>query len=137
MKRYLGKLVILICICLLWPLPASAEVEWEVQQTLKLEKKPVDILVSARGSYMYVLTDDGIIHVYDSEGNLEGQINAGNDVDKIACGPDENLLILKSKKDKEIRTIHLDFIQDINIEGSPFKGRADAPVVIVDFTDYQ
>lgn len=137
MKRYLIKIFFLVCMCLICPLSESAEVDWQAQQTIKLEKKPVDVIMSSRGSYIFILTEDGIIHIYNPAGTLKGQINAGKNVDSIACGPDENLLILKSKKNNEIRTIVLEFIKDINIKGSPFKGNADAPVVIVVFTDYQ
>ena len=84
------------------------------------------MVMSSRGSYLFVLTDDGIIHVYDSVGNLKGQVEAGKDVDKIACGQSENLLILKYKKSKEIKKIVIDFIQDIDIEGSPYKGNKNA-----------
>ncbi|MGD9159736.1 MAG: thioredoxin domain-containing protein [Desulfobacteraceae bacterium] len=137
MKRYLIKIIFLICMCLICPLSASAEVDWSVQQIIDFEQKPVDIVMSSRGSYMYVLTEDGIIHIYDSSGNLKGRIEAGKNVDQIASGSKENILILKSKKNKEIRTISVEFIKEINIEGSPYKGNADAPVVIVVFTDYQ
>ncbi len=137
MKRYILKFIFFVCMCLIFSWSVSAEVDWQVQRIINLEKKPVDMVMSSRGSYMFVLTDDGIVHVYDSSGHLKGQIDAGKNVDNIACGPNENLLVLKSKKDKEIRTITIDFIQDINIEGSPFMGNVDAPIVIVDFTDYQ
>lgn len=137
MKRYFVKTIFLFCMCLVCPSSAFAEVDWQILHTINMEKKPVDVVMSARGTYTFILTDDGIVHVYDSEGNLKGQIDVGKNVDSLACGPQENLLILKSKKDKEIRTIIVDIIQDINIAGSPYKGNIHAPVVIVDFTDYQ
>lgn len=123
--------------CLICQFPVYAEVDWTVQQIIKLEKKPVDTVVSIRGKYMYILTEDGIIHVYDAAGNPEGQIEAGKEVDQIAAGPKDDLLVLKSGRNKDVRTIFVDFIQEINIKGSPYKGNADAPVVIVVFTDYQ
>lgn len=134
MKKYI---LILFIICLGLTFPAWAEVEWQTRQTINLDKKPVDVVMSSRGSYLFILTEDGIIHVYDSAYNLKGKIDAGKNTESITCGPDENILILKNKKDREIRTILVEFIQEINIEGSPFMGRADAPVVMVVFTDYQ
>jgi predicted DsbA family dithiol-disulfide isomerase len=129
--------IISFILCLALTYPSLAEVEWQTTQTLHLDRKPVDVVVSSRGSYIFILTDDGIIHVYDSTYNLKGKIDAGKNTESIACGPDENILILKNRKDKEIRTVLVEFIQEINIEGSPFMGRADAPVVMVVFTDYQ
>lgn len=137
MKRYPLIFILLICMCLIYPFSAFAEVDWTIQQIINFEKKPVDVVMSDRGLYMFVLTDDGIVHVYDSAGNLKGRIEAGKDVDQITAGPKDNLLILKSKKNKDVQTVIIDFIKDISIEGSPFKGNADAPIVIVDFTDYQ
>ncbi len=137
MKSYLVGAIFIMFMCVICPWPALAEVDWQVQQIMNLDKKPIDVAVSARGSYLFILTDDGIVDIYDSAGNLKGQVDAGKNVDGIACGPNENLIVLKSKKDKEVRTIILDFLQDINIKGSPFTGNPDAPVVIVVFTDYQ
>jgi hypothetical protein len=136
--KILHKVIVLISIFLvLIPLQALAEVEWQPQTTFNLDKKPVDMVMSIRGSYLFILTEDGIIHVYDSNYNLKGKIKAGKDIDSITSGPDDNIIILKSKKDREIRTILVDFIQEINVEGSPFLGKPDAPVVMVVFTDYQ
>jgi predicted DsbA family dithiol-disulfide isomerase len=129
--------IISFIISLVLSSPSFAEVEWQIKQTLNLDKKPVDVVVSSRGSYIFILTDDGIVDVYDSSYNLKGKIDAGKNTESIACGPDENILILKNRKDKEIRTILVEFKQEINIEGSPFMGKADAPVVMVVFTDYQ
>ena len=95
------------------------------------------MVMSARGTYMFVLTDDGIVRAYDSDGSIKGEIDVEKNIDGIACGPKENILLLKSKKDKKIQKINFEFIENINIEGFPFKGNADASVVIAVFTDYQ
>ena len=139
MKRYLMKIIYFACMCLACQLSASAEIEWHEQRTISLKEKPVDIVMSARGTYMYVLTDNGIINVYDSAGKLQGQIEAGKHIDKITSGPIDNIIILTSTKNREVQTVTFNVIKEININtaGSPFKGKADAPVVIAVFTDYQ
>ena len=137
MKKYVIKIVFVLLIGLICPWSASAEVEWRIEQTIKLDKKPIDMVMSAGGAYLFALTEDGIVHAYDSDGNLKAEINVGKNVDTIACGPRENVLVLKSKRNKEIQKIVFDFIEHINIEGFPFRGNADAPVVIALFTDYQ
>ncbi len=38
---------------------------------------------------------------------------------------------------RQVKGLRLSFVQDIDIKGSPFKGPADAPVVITIFSDYQ
>jgi protein-disulfide isomerase len=58
-------------------------------------------------------------------------------VDSIKPGPGEEILFLVSSKKKTVQLAVLDFVQDINSAGSPFKGAADAPVTIALFTDFQ
>lgn len=137
MKRHIVKIAFVLLLGLACPWSASAEVEWQLEQTINLDNKPIDIVMSARGTYMFVLTDDGVIRTYDSDGSIKGEINVEKNVDGIACGPEENILILKNKKNKNVQKIKLEFIEKINIEGFPYKGNADAPVVIAVFTDYQ
>jgi protein-disulfide isomerase len=42
-----------------------------------------------------------------------------------------------SSKKKTLQVVVIEFVQDINVAGAPFKGPADAPVAIVLFTDFQ
>ena len=116
---------------------SSAEVEWEIQQTLKLNSAPLDVAVSVDGKRLFVLTDKGTVVIFSSNGTEHDRINVGDHVDKIDAGPAKDLLFLKSRKNKTVEVVTLDFVQDINVIGSPFKGPADAPVVIAVFTDFE
>lgn len=124
-------------ICLFFSWSALAEVEWKVLNTLNVEKRPQDMAISTSGEFVFILTEDGVVHVYDSGGVLQGKMAVGKHVDSIAAGPKENILIIKSRKKKTVQSILVEFIYDINVKGSPFKGNADAPVIITVFTDYQ
>jgi len=42
-----------------------------------------------------------------------------------------------NKSDKTIQVVRFDFVHPINISGSPYKGRQDAPVVLAIFSDFQ
>ncbi len=114
-----------------------ASVEWDVQRTLKLENSPVDVAVSVNGKWIFVLTDQGNILIYSADGTLKDKIAVGNHVDGIKAGPREDILFLTSRKNKTVQDITLDFIYDIDISDSPFKGPSHAPVVIVVFCDFQ
>ena len=114
-----------------------ARVEWDIQKKLKLDTPPVDVAVSRNGDWIFILTDSGKILIYSSTGELKGQVNVGNHVDQIRVGSKENHLVLSSRENKTIEILTIDFIQQINIAGSPFKGPADAPVVMVVFSDFQ
>lgn len=122
---------------LVFCLPGFAEVEWEIQETLKLDSPPLDVAISADGKWLFVLTDKGSIIIYSSNGTEQDKIDVGDHVDKIEVGSTGDILFLKSRKNKTVEVITLDFIQDINIKGSPIKGPVDAPVVIAVFTDFQ
>lgn len=137
MKRYSLSVVFALLLSLICAWSALAEVEWQVQKTLTLEKKPLDVIMSVQGSWLFVLTDDGIVQIYNSAGVLKDQIEVGRHVDSIAAGPEDNILIVKSKKEKTVQRISFEFIREINVTGSPYKGNPDAPVVIVVFSDYQ
>ncbi|MCP4667073.1 MAG: hypothetical protein GY849_11985 [Deltaproteobacteria bacterium] len=117
--------------------PGFAQVEWQIRETFKLDAPPLDVAVSEGGKRLYVLTDNGTIIIFSSRGKVQDRIDVGNHVDDIEVGPREGLLFLKSRKRKTVEVVTLDFIRNINVSGSPFKGPADAPVVIAVFTDFQ
>jgi protein-disulfide isomerase len=119
---------------------SHAEVEMTVARTLSLEETPVDTALSASGKYIFVLTDKGKVLVYTPDGKLNDTIPVDKSIDSIKPGPPgsrEEILFLVSSKKKTVQLAVLEFVQDINIAGSPFKGAADAPVTIVLFTDFQ
>jgi hypothetical protein len=117
--------------------PVKGEVEWDVKKTLKLESPPVDLAASLNGKYIYVLTDQGSILIYSVEGKLEDKISLGRQVDGIRVGPWEDVILLTSKKNKQVQILLLEFIKDIDLSNSPFKGPSDAPVQIAVFSDFQ
>jgi len=135
-----SKVVMLaVALFLVWGLlpPAVAMVEWNRGNVLKLKEPPVDIAVSSRGRWIFVLTQGGEISIYSADGRLEDTIVVGDGVDDIEAGAREEVLLLTNRKAGTIEKIHLEFIQKINTKDSPFKGPADAPVVVCVFTDFQ
>lgn len=125
--------VILLTLC-----PQSfALVDWDVKKTLKIEKTPVDVAVSLNGRWVFVLTAQGSILIYSGDGRLEDEIAVGKHVDGIQVGPEQDILLLSSRKNKTVEILVLDFIQNIDVSNSPFKGPADAAVTIAVFSDFQ
>lgn len=116
---------------------AAASVEWDVEKTLQLKSEPIDVAISPDGRRIFVLNDLGQILIYSSAGSFLDEIDVGNQFDHITVSPRGDQLILNSRKKKSIEIITLDFIQDINVSGSPFKGSEDAPVVIAVFDDFE
>jgi protein-disulfide isomerase len=119
---------------------SHAEVKMTVARTLTLEETPVDTALSGSGKYIFVLTDKGKVLVYTPDGKLSDTIPVDKSIDSIRPAPPgarEEILFLVSSKKKTVQLAVLDFVKDINVAGSPFKGAADAPVTIVLFTDFQ
>ena len=116
---------------------ADTSVEWKVRKTFQLEAEPIDVAVSPDGKRIFVLTEQGQILIYLSGGPLKGKIAVGNQFDNINVSPRGNNLILSSRKNKSVQVIALDFLYDINVSGSPFKGSEDAAVIVAVFDDFQ
>ena len=117
--------------------PCFAAVEWSVQNRLQMESSPVDVAVSLNDKWVFVLNDRGEVLVFSRDGSLKEKIQVGKHIDKITVGPRDNLLYLSSCKKKTVEIVELDFIQNINTAGSPYKGPVDASVVIAVFTDFE
>ena len=129
--------LITLAILLVWFAPSTATVELNVANTLSLKETPRDTAMSLNGKWIYVLTEKGEILIYASNGKLKETISVGEHVESIKVGPREDVLLLTSGKEKTVQIITLDFIQVINISGSPFKGNTDAPVVVATFNDFE
>ena len=119
------------------PFPAGAKVEWRIENTLKTGQPPLDVAVSSNGQSIFVLTADGSILIYDSNGKLEDTIKVGAHIDQIRVGPGGEKLFATSRQNQTVEVITLNFIREINVIGSPSKGRTDAPVTFVVFSDNQ
>ena len=137
MRRKYAIFLLVFFIIVTFFADASISVEWAIQKTLKMEKSPLDIAVSSNGKWIFVLTDQGSILIYSANGKLKDELTVGNYVNGIEAGPKEDILLLTSRKNKTVQVIALEFIHNIDISGSPFRGPVDAPVWIAVFSDFQ
>ena len=93
--------------------------------------------ISPNGEWIFVLTNNGDILIYSSNGKLEDTITVGSHINKIQVGPGGEQLFATSRQNQTVEVIALNFIRKINVSGSPSKGRVDAPVVVTVFSDFQ
>ena len=114
-----------------------AAVEITPQKTLKTDGIPVDVAVSQDGNLTFVLTDSGSVLIYDQMGNLTDTVEIGPHIDQIEIGPRGERLFAASRQNKTVEINTLDFIHEINTQGSPSKGPHEAPVTIAVFSDFQ
>ena len=133
------KLLVGFAILLLLAIPSQvfAKVEWRIENTLKTGQPPLDVAVSPNGQSIFVLTSDGSILIYDSQGKLEDTIKVGSHIDQIRVGPGGDQIFATSRQNQTVEVIALDFIREINVKGSPSKGRTDAPIIVTVFSDFQ
>ena len=128
-------LIILTSLCL--TMTAVAKTDWRVSQKVQLEQPPIDLQVSSSKKWIYVLTSDSKILIYTARGQLKDTITVDPDIDQINAGARDDTLFLLSRKSKSFQAITIDFVEDINTQGSPVKGPVDAPVTIAVFNDFQ
>lgn len=122
--------------------PCQAGVDWEVSGAQKTPTAPLDIAASLDGKWTFVLTEGGKLLVYSDKGALEETIPVDPAMDRIASSGLQaadlpSKLYLASGKNKTIQTVTLDFSVPINIQGAPFLGPENAPVVVVAFSDFE
>lgn len=135
-----NRLCILMSACLFSFLlihSVHAEVDWEVLKTLKITGSPVDVAVAPNGSRIYVLTDTGQLRIYNIEGKIMGEMDVGPDVNRINTMQRDDIIFLSSRTYKSIQIVMVDFIRKINVSGSPYMGKAEAPIVVAIFSDFE
>ena len=137
MKSRFAIFLVTLVLLFTWLTSSPATVEWDVAGTLNLKEKARDAAMSLDGKWIFVLTEKGEILIYSSDGKLKDTISVGKSVEGIKAGPREDVLLLTSGKAKTIQIIPLNFIQEINVSGSPFKGKAEAPVAVATFNDFE
>jgi hypothetical protein len=116
---------------------AGAAVEKGASRTFKLDAKPIDMAVSADGKYTFILAAGGKILIFDNSGGLKDSLQVSDSVVSIGTSPRGDFLLLADSKAETLEFLKISFVVDIDVSGLPFKGPADAPVVIAVFSDYQ
>ena len=113
------------------------DLDGRLRNKFKVAEKALDFAIARNGRSVFVLTQNGNIHVYDLEGRLQHKIEVGKHIDQIKLGPRGTNLFATNRQSPTVEIIALDFIHNIPIQGSPFKGPENAPVVIVEFSDFE
>lgn len=105
--------------------------QWQLPYT------PTDIVQSVDGARIFVLTDNNRILIYEPNGQLQGSVEVEPGVKAIESDArGENLLLIDAQKNT-ISSFSIDFVTEIDIAGSPFKGNPNAPVTIAVFSDFE
>jgi len=136
MKKATLCLLALTIVIASWQL-CLAKTDLEVLNRIQLEATPLDVAVSDDGQWVYVLTDDARLQIYTREGHLQGTVDVPQGSRQIAASPIEDVLVVANAKDHSLQTVRIDLEHTFSSDNSPTLGPADAPVTIVEFTDFE
>ncbi|MEA2116360.1 MAG: hypothetical protein U9P36_13400 [Thermodesulfobacteriota bacterium] len=110
--------------------------DWSVKTSWKLSTKPLDFAQSLDNKLVYVLGDDGKVHIYAVDGKEMGTIKVDKSTIAIDIAPRGEMLYLVDDNNT-YTAIDVSFTQNIDITGSPFLGKENAQVTMVVFSDFQ
>ncbi|NNK94377.1 MAG: hypothetical protein HKP41_08510 [Desulfobacterales bacterium] len=116
---------------------SSSGLIFEKTKGWQLPYKPIDVVQSVDGQFIFVLTENNRVLIYEPNGNLKGSIPVENGITAIETDArGENIYLIDQEKNN-FSSISIDFVVDINTDGSPFQGKPNAPVTIAVFTDFE
>lgn len=119
------------------PVIVQAAVEVKVLSIVDLDKSPIDVVTTGDGKWAYILMP-GEVQVYSlNTKSLQGRFPVDKEVRRISVSSRGDRLYLMNEKSKTLSIAGMAFVDTFTVTGSPFKGPADAPVVITVFSDYQ
>lgn len=133
-----------VCLLLLIPSISIASTQentsgliFEKTKGWQLPYKPIDIVQSVDGQFIFVLTENNRVLIYEPNGNLKGSIPVEKGISAIETDArGENIFLIDQEKNS-FSSLSIDFVVEINTDGSPFHGNANAPVTIAVFTDFE
>ena len=114
-----------------------AALDWNVIQTFNLNNPPLDVAFSTSRNKVFILTDEGQIQVYEPNGTLDETMDVGKGFDRVWHIQGSDVLLLSSHEKKTVQIIELNFVEQIDTTGAPFKGAETAPVVVAVFSDFE
>ncbi|MDZ7583144.1 MAG: hypothetical protein U5R30_21825 [Deltaproteobacteria bacterium] len=126
----LAALFFMLPVCL-------AALDWNVIQAFNLKDPPLDVAFSTSRNKVFVLTDKGQIQVYEPNGTLDETMDVGQEFDRIWHIQGSDVLVLSSREKKSVQIVELNFVEQIDTSGSPFRGPENAPVVVAVFSEFE
>ena len=132
-KFILPTLVLLFCAA---PLFAAGQVDVRLLRSVSLTANPAQVVATADGQRIYVLTDKGEVQLFSANGEPLGSFDAGPDVTGITP-QGSNRLVLEMGRQQQILLVALEPVVQISTDAAPTFGPAKAPVTIVIFDDFQ
>ncbi|ADW17458.1 DSBA oxidoreductase [Desulfobulbus propionicus DSM 2032] len=137
----------ILCAALLLPLTVQAQepkknytagnLNWSIQASWPIPAKPVDIAQSLDNKKVFILGSDAKVYIFTPDGKQLGVLPVDQGVSAIDIAARGEMLYLANEKAKTYTAIDVSFNQKIDITGAPVRGKEDAPVTLVLFSDFE
>ncbi|NLX19684.1 MAG: thioredoxin domain-containing protein [Desulfobulbus sp.] len=137
----------LFCIALLLPFTSLAQdlnktntdgdLYWSVQTSWPIPVKSRAILQSLDNKKVFILGTNAKVYIFTADGRRLGVIPVDPNVSAIDIAPRGEMLYLVNNKTNTYTAIDISFKQNIDITGAPIRGKVDAPVTLVVFSDFE
>ncbi|MCL2791299.1 MAG: thioredoxin domain-containing protein [Desulfobulbus sp.] len=138
---------IALCAILLLPLTVHAQepkknhsagnLNWSVQASWSVPAKPIDVAQSLDNKKVFILTADAKVYIFSPEGVQLGVVPVEPNITAIDIAARGETLYLVNGKTNTYSAIDISFNQEIDIVGAPVRGKVDAPVTLVVFSDFE
>ena len=115
----------------------SGDLNWSVQATWTIPVKPLDIAQTLDNKKVFILGADSKVHIFTPDGKKMGDLPVDANTTAIDIAPRGEMLYLINGKSNSYTAIDISFNQKIDITGAPVQGKADAPVTMVVFSDFE
>lgn len=134
-RLYWAILAALFALCI--STPGYSAVDWESGVTFKTGTPPLDTAMTLDGKWTFVLTEGGLVNIYDKDGSLNDTIRVATEMNRLAINGTGEKLVVSSSRTNSVQQLNLSFIVAINTDGDPSLGDPQAPVKVVIFSDFQ
>jgi len=132
-----GFFLALVMGCLFVTGTVQAKMDWTTLQQIDLASGAKDVVLSADGSTLLILTSKEIVVYSPSKNMVEDRIPLDESFDRMIYNERSETLILSGGSSKTVKILRIEKILDIKVAGLPFLGPEKAPVTIAVFSDYQ
>ena len=138
--HYLCSVIVCCLLCVLlggMAVAAKPGLLFDTVKSWQLPFKPLDMVHSLDGKLVFVLTEQSTVLVYKTNGTLTGTIPVEKGVTAIDTDAKGELLYLTNSTNNTFTTVSVDFIVNIDTSSAPFRGKADAPITVAVFSDFE
>jgi len=136
-REIMKKSLLVILLLLLSATGLLADsVDVRLLRSVSLGESPRQVVASADGQRIYVLTATEEVQIYSADGQLQGSFEVGPEVTGITPLGAERLILQLTGR-QEMTLLALQPVVSIKTAGAPVLGALDAPVEIAVFDDFE